>query len=144
MENNIKITDSIFAVVVPEDASEIKDTFANGVYYKLSNGAYDSIYFDDFHVAMNYKIIGTATLPDLQFDFELGNEIFENTMRKMIQKSIQDAGLLLVNPFFKPRMTNEYNQSELPKEIYYEDFCQWQQYESKVLKGKLLLIEKIK
>jgi len=77
-----------------------------------------------------YKIHGTSTLPELEFDFEpiMGKE----ELKSLIQKAISDAGLLLINPIdIKGQTFSNEHQNK------------WQESESKVIRGKLLIIEKI-
>jgi hypothetical protein len=161
MENNtIQITPTIIGVVVDEKYTRFiidEVDFYKGFYLfgATEKGNYVSIEkFDG-----KYKIHGTSTLPELEFDFEvdeswvrnIGNSTFifgdayedymdedwmletkEDSFRTRIQKAISDAGLLLINPIdIKGQTFSNEHQNK------------WQESESKVIRGKLLIIEKI-
>ena len=156
MENNtIQITPTIIGVVVDENArdfliyenelsywGEIEPNLEDWVDVILQNG--------------KYKIHGTSTLPELEFDFEVAESWVESkwfirirfykdyiksknnaitkedSFQTRIQKAIYDAGLLLINPIdIKGQTFSNEHQNK------------WQESESKVIRGKLLIIEKI-
>lgn len=141
MENNtIQITPTIIGVVVPNDAYdfEIRESFLapnelSDVLYRRS-----SIDANCLHSGIppiefgKYKIHGTCTLPELEFDFEFNGFFHRIQLRLDIQKAIYDAGLLLINPIdIKGQTFSNEHQNK------------WQESESKVIRGKLLIIEKI-
>ena len=120
MENRIiQITPTIIGVIV-DDENDFYDLW-NGVL--CCNKRLTSI--TDIK-----KIHGTSTLHELEFDFEpiMGKE----ELKALIQKAIQDEGLLIVNPYdIKGQTFSNEHQNK------------WQESESKVIRGKLLIIEKI-
>ena len=175
MENNtIQITPTIIGVVVPSDAYnfEIRESFLapnelSDVLYRRSNIDTNCLLSGIPPIEFGkYKIHGTSTLPELEFDFEVDeswvekkwldktesyvyldytsinkNQYFimstdfdnkEKSFRTRIQKAIYDAGLLLINPIdIKGQTFSNEHQNK------------WQESESKVIRGKLLIIEKI-
>jgi len=138
--NKIQITPTIIGVVVPNDAYdfEIRESFLapnelSDVLYRRS-----SIDANCLHSGIppiefgKYKIHGTSTLPELEFDFEFNGFFHRIQLRLDIQKAIYDAGLLLINPIdIKGQTFSNEHQNK------------WQESESKVIRGKLLIIEKI-
>ena len=162
----IQITETITAVVVPGDASGIDIGYSeihnvSTLYYMDKNKNTMPYSFKNFDG--NWKIIGTATLPDLQFDFEVKGNWVEmpkgltlpslgvyldtknSLFRTQIQKAIQNAGLLLVNPYKKPHDYDFRNSPDVSAEEQNKlisEIEQWQQSEAKVIKGNLLIIQK--
>lgn len=153
MENNtIQITPTIIGVVVPNDAFGFKTEYEDKYTFlyahlksKPDNHSYfDEETFEDYYnmgvIAQThredgvpkFKIHGTCTLPELEFDFEFNGFFHRIQLRLDIQKAIYDAGLLLINPIdIKGQTFSNEHQNK------------WQESESKVIRGKLLIIEKI-
>lgn len=163
MENRtIQITPTIIGVVVPSDMHISMFDYIEraGRIYLINHKNKDEIHiseldgldYDDF------EQIGICTLPSLYFDFEIDkswvtdnntfgypNYLYSNkgevdflcptpkeSFRTSIQKAIQDECLLLVNPYdIKGQTFSNEHQNK------------WQESESKVIRGKLLIIEKI-
>lgn len=162
MENRtIQITPTIIGVVVPSDMHISMFDYIEraGRIYLINHKNKDEIHiseldgldYDDF------EQIGICTLPELEFGFEVDeswvdyykkfidkrykdyldnsfvlNFTKEDSFRTRIQKAIQDEGLLLVNPYdIKGQTFSNEHQNK------------WQESESKVIRGKLLIIEKI-
>lgn len=141
MENNtIQITPTIIGVVVPSDAYnfEIRESFLApnellDVLYRRSNIDTNCLLSGIPPIEFGkYKIHNTCTLPELEFDFEFNGFFHRIQLRLDIQKAIYDAGLLLINPIdIKGQTFSSEHQNK------------WQESESKVIRGKLLIIEKI-
>lgn len=165
MENNtIQITPTIIGVVVPSDAYnfEIRESFLApnellDVLYRRSNIDTNCLLSGIPPIEFGkYKIHNTCTLPELEFDFEVAESWVESkwfirirfykdyiksknnaitkedSFQTRIQKAIYDAGLLLINPIdIKGQTFSSEHQNK------------WQESESKVIRGKLLIIEKI-
>lgn len=165
MENRIiQITPTIIGVVVPSNFIffELPDMQLNPTilycYSEEIRGELLEIKISDECNNFFYKIHGICTLPSLYFDFEIDkswvtdnntfgypNYLYSNkgevdflcptpkeSFRTRIQKAIQDEGLLLVNPYdIKGQTFSNEHQNK------------WQESESKVIRGKLLIIEKI-
>jgi hypothetical protein len=160
MENRtIQITPTIIGVVVPSDMHISMFDYIEraGRIYLINHKNKDEIHiseldgldYDDF------EQIGICTLPSLEFDFEVDESLVvvsryynntyknhikeikvcdtkEDSFRTRIQKAIQDECLLLVNPYdIKGQTFSNEHQNK------------WQESESKVIRGKLLIIEKI-
>ena len=128
MENNtIQITPTIIGFIVPIDAHEF--IFINNktrIGYKI-----DDRLFKLELPKGEFKIHGTCTLPELEFDFEFNGFFHRIQLRLDIQKAIYDAGLLPINPIdIKGQTFSNEHQNK------------WQESESKVIRGKLLIIEK--
>lgn len=141
MENNtIQITPTIIGVVVPNDAYdfEIRESFLapnelSDVLYRRSNIDTNCLLSGIPPIEFcKYKRHGTCTLPELEFDFEFNGFFHRIQLRLDIQKAISEAGLLLINPIdIKGQTFSSEHQNK------------WQESESKVIRGKLLIIEKI-
>ena len=133
MNNTIQITPTIIGVVVDEKYTRFiidEVDFYKGFYLfgATEKGNYVSI--EKFYG--KYKIHGTCTLPELEFDFEFNGFFHRIQLRLDIQKAIYDAGLLLINPIdIKGQTFSNEHQNK------------WQESESKVIRGQLLIIEKI-
>ena len=138
--NKIQITPTIIGVVVPNDAYdfEIRESFLapnelSDVLYRRSNIDTNCLLSGIPPIEFcKYKIHGTCTLPELEFDFEFNGFFHRIQLRLDIQKAISEAGLLLINPIdIKGQTFSNEHQNK------------WQESESKVIRGKLLIIEKI-
>lgn len=174
--DTIQITPTIIGVVVPNDAFGFKTEYEDKYTFlyahlksKPDNHSYfDEETFEDYYnmgvIAQThredgvpkFKIHGTCTLPELEFDFEVAESWVESkwfirirfykdyiksknnaitkedSFRTRIQKAIFDAGLLLINPIeIKGQTFSNEHQNK------------WQESKSKVIRGKLLIIEKI-
>lgn len=108
-----------YIVPVPVEASEIQDTKANGIMWKMPDGSYDSFYFDDvIPQSSQIEIIGIFTPEVIGFDVEpfVERTICEFTNRETykgyscgivdtdeIEESfhslIQASGYYYVNPY---------------------------------------------
>lgn len=152
MNKLIEIMPTVFSVIVPGDAYDFefihdKTRIGYKVDYRL------------FKIDLpkgEFKIHGTCILPKLEFDFEVAESWVESkwfirirfykdyiksknnaitkedSFQTRIQKAIYDAGLLLINPIdIKGQTFSNEHQNK------------WQESESKVIRGKLLIIEKI-
>jgi len=89
MKNTIKITDSLFGVVVPKDASDfyIKNL---GYYGKFLDGKkFEEIKLED----EDWKVHGLFTLPELKFDFEVGSKNGTTALKALILNAIEDSGI---------------------------------------------------
>lgn len=155
MKNAIQITDKILGVIVPSDAYDFEFIHEKTrVGYKIDH----RLSYIDLPKG-EFKIIGTCTLPVFDFDFEVTDKMAscssscsqsdyhkggkcdrngcygkgkKGMFANKIQKAIQDEGLLLVNPYdIKGQTFSNEHQNK------------WQSAESKTVKGKILIIEKI-
>ena len=89
-----------------------------------------------------YKNYLSSTNDNLVFDLSSKRESF----RTRIQKAIQGAGMLLLNPYKKPdnyELWQKYGSFTQYGESLSIHSQRWKESESKVVKGNLLLIEKI-
>ena len=160
MENRtIQITPTIIGVVVPSNAYDIN------IYHAKNNDISTLCFAQKIEILPcsfknfdgNWKLHGICTLPELEFGFEVDeswvdyykkfidkrykdyldnsfvlNFTKEDSFRTRIQKAIQDEGLLIVNPYdIKGQTFSNEHQNK------------WQSAESKTVKGKILIIEKI-
>ncbi len=143
-EQLVKISETIYLIFLPADVHNFNVQAEHLIYReeKLKLWKYFKIGFD-------FKIHGTCTLPMFDFDFEpiMGKE----ELTALIQKAIQDEGMFVVNPYGEKRPINTKNCNIFcGKEMKY---CQcsaqlnlieiWQSAESKKVKGKILIIEKL-
>lgn len=156
MKQVIQITDKILGVIVPIDATKFelfnKESLQTAILVIKEYSCYPLVIPNG-----DYKIHGTCTLPAFDFDFEVDEIWVKNTEEKLTWKkyynyhtrlysldsakesfrtrilnAIYDAGLLLVNPIdIKGQTFSNEHQNK------------WQESESKVIRGKLLIIEKI-
>lgn len=139
----IEITPKVFGVIVDDDAYDFefihnKTRIGYKVDYRL------------FKIDLpkgNFKIHGTASLPELKFDFIYGTGSYDTmTLKSRIKKAISDKGLLLVNPYEDVAPTIEYTGNTFESKgviVNADELIKFEESESKVLKGKLLIIEKI-
>lgn len=171
----IKITDNLFLEEVPKDAfAFIKDStylLFKSQFLTLKDITHSrQIRFDfkihgliqtpeltfDFEVndswvnlwsitrleQFGYKNYLSSTNDNLVFDLSSKRESF----RTRIQKAIQGAGMLLLNPYKKPdnyELWQKYGSFTQYGESLSIHSQRWKESESKVVKGNLLLIEKI-
>ena len=160
MKNVIKITDKILGVIVPESAYDFMFSSAQDDADLICKKGKSISYIGTFHKC-EYKIHGTCTLPNYDFDFEVTDKMAscssscsqsdyhkggkcdrngcygkdKNGMfANKIQKAIQDEGMFVVNPIEVSGVIDADKYNDLVE--------QWQSAESKTVK-KLLLIEKI-
>lgn len=67
----LKNNPDCYIVNVPGDATEIQDTKANGIMWKMPDGSYDSLYFDDVIPQSSLiEIIGEISADHIGFDVE--------------------------------------------------------------------------
>ena len=160
MKNVIKITDKILGVIVPESAYDFMFSSAQDDADLICKKGKSISYIGTFHKC-EYKIHGTCTLPNYDFDFEVTDKMAscssscsqsdyhkggkcdrngcygkdKNGMfANKIQKAIQDEGMFVLNPIEVSGVIDADKYNDLVE--------QWQSAESKTVK-KLLLIEKI-
>ena len=167
MKNVIKITDKILGVIVPSDAYDFEFIHEKTrVGYKIDH----RLSYIDLPKG-EFKIIGTCTLPNYDFDFEVTDKMAscssscsqsdyhkggycdrngcygkdKNGMfANKIQKAIQDEGMFVMNPYGENRPQELVDYTGRKDGIIANslDIERWQSAESKTVK-KLLLIEKI-
>ena len=160
MKNVIKITDKILGVIVPESAYDFMFSSAQDDVDLICKKGKSISYIGTFHKC-EYKIHGTCTLPNYDFDFEVTDKMAscssscsqsdyhkggkcdrngcygkgkKGMFANKIQKAIQDEGMFVVNPIEVSGVIDADKYNDLVE--------QWQSAESKTVK-KLLLIEKI-
>lgn len=160
MKNVIKITDKILGVIVPESAYDFMFSSAQDDADLICKKGKSISYIGTFHKC-EYKIHGTCTLPNYDFDFEVTDKMAscssscsqsdyhkggkcdrngcygkgkKGMFANKIQKAIQDEGMFVLNPIEVSGVIDADKYNDLVE--------QWQSAESKTVK-KLLLIEKI-
>jgi len=138
-EQLLKISETIYLIFLPADVHNFNVQAEHLIYRegKLKLWKYFKIGFD-------FKIHGTCTLPAFDFDFEpiMGKE----ELTALIQKAIQDEGMFVVNPYKKPdnyELWEKYGSFTQYGESLTIHSLQWQSAESKIVKGKILIIEKL-
>ena len=167
MKNVIKITDKILGVIVDENAYDFMFSSAQDDADLICKKGKSISYIGTFHKC-EYKIHGTCTLPNYDFDFEVTDKMAscssscsqsdyhkggkcdrngcygkgkKGMFANKIQKAIQDEGMFVVNPYENP-MQNSDNGFYGFNTRTGDKIMKWQSAESKTVK-KLLLIEKI-
>ena len=160
MKNAIQITDKILGVIVDENAYDFMFSSAQDDADLICKKGKSISYIGTFHKC-EYKIHGTCTLPNYDFDFEVTDKMAscssscsqsdyhkggkcdrngcygkdkKGMFANKIQKAIQDEGMFVVNPIEVSGVIDADKYNDLVE--------QWQSAESKTVK-KLLLIEKI-
>lgn len=170
MKNAIQITDKILGVIVDENAYDFMFSSAQDDADLICKKGKSISYIGTFHKC-EYKIHGTCTLPNYDFDFEVTDKMAscssscsqsdyhkggycdrngcygkdKNGMfANKIQKAIQDEGMFFVNPYGENRPQELVDYTGRKDGIIANslDIERWQSAESKTVK-KLLLIEKI-
>ena len=170
MKNVIQITDKILGVIVDENAYDFMFSSAQDDADLICKKGKSISYIGTFHKC-EYKIHGTCTLPNYDFDFEVTDKMAscssscsqsdyhkggycdrngcygkdKNGMfANKIQKAIQDEGMFFVNPYGdnRPQELVDYTGRKDGIIANSLDIERWQSAESKTVK-KLLLIEKI-
>ena len=160
MKNVIQITDKILGVIVDENAYDFMFSSAQDDADLICKKGKSISYIGTFHKC-EYKIHGTCTLPNYDFDFEVTDKMAscssscsqsdyhkggkcdrngcygkgkKGMFANKIQKAIQDEGMFVLNPIEVSGVIDADKYNDLVE--------QWQSAESKTVK-KLLLIEKI-
>ena len=160
MKNAIQITDKILGVIVDENAYDFMFSSAQDDADLICKKGKSISYIGTFHKC-EYKIHGTCTLPNYDFDFEVTDKMAscssscsqsdyhkggkcdrngcygkgkKGMFANKIQKAIQDEGMFVLNPIEVSGVIDADKYNDLVE--------QWQSAESKTVK-KLLLIEKI-
>ena len=92
-EVNLPSGDYIF-VEVPDDATDFKDTLANGIFYKLPSGYIDSIYFDEISLNLKFEIISTTNdITEEQCKNLIDDcDIYAKCWKKYTYKGAKDIG----------------------------------------------------
>ena len=166
MKNAIQITDKILGVIVDENAYDFMFSSAQDDADLICKKGKSISYIGTFHKC-EYKIHGTCTLPNYDFDFEVTDKMAscssscsqsdyhkggkcdrngcygkgkKGMFANKIQKAIQDEGMFVVNPV--KLMDGKNISCEEEAEAYHKNMTAFIEAESKTVK-KLLLIEKI-
>ena len=166
MKNVIQITDKILGVIVDENAYDFMFSSAQDDADLICKKGKSISYIGTFHKC-EYKIHGTCTLPNYDFDFEVTDKMAscssscsqsdyhkggkcdrngcygkgkKGMFANKIQKAIQDEGMFVVNPV--KLMDGKNISCEEEAEAYHKNMTAFIEAESKTVK-KLLLIEKI-
>ena len=170
MKNAIQITDKILGVIVDENAYDFMFSSAQDDADLICKKGKSISYIGTFHKC-EYKIHGTCTLPNYDFDFEVTDKMAscssscsqsdyhkggkcdrngcygkdkKGMFANKIQKAIQDEGMFVVNPYGENRPQELVDYTGRKDGIIANslELEQWKSSESKTVK-KLLLIEKI-
>lgn len=140
---------SLIAVEVPKDAIKIKkfdlrEYDEEGQGFSLEWLIKGNYFYDAKLIDIDFEILGEVTADEITFDVE---DILESTemgytdyvsnkkgigARKSFRSLLQSNGLYFVNPLN--------NDENLLREDCYVD---WQEAESKVIKGKLVILKPI-
>ena len=166
MKNAIQITDKILGVIVDENAYDFMFSSAQDDADLICKKGKSISYIGTFHKC-EYKIHGTCTLPNYDFDFEVTDKMAscssscsqsdyhkggkcdrngcygkgkKGMFANKIQKAIQDEGMFVVNPV--KLMDGKNISCEEEAEAYHKNMTAFVEAETKTVK-KLLLIEKI-
>ena len=132
MENRtIQITPTIIGVVVPSNAYDIN------IYHAKNNDISTLCFAQKIEILPcsfknfdgNWKLHGICTLPELEFGFEV-DESWVDYYKKFIN-------------YVRPNQQSSYPYDIKGQTFSNEHQNKWQSAESKTVKGKILIIEKI-
>lgn len=160
----LKNNPDCYIVNVPGDATEIQDTKANGIMWKMPDGSYDSLYFDDVIPQSSLiEIIGEISADHIGFDVEpfvkrIAVGIFQNynhespymnhhckNANDSFYSLLEASGVYFKNPY-GDKKPKEYEDDGEQNYINYDEFKyvleKWQDYQSK-LTQKSILINKV-
>lgn len=169
MNNPIKLTEQLYAVEVPADAKDFRVTYNHNYQEDMNLSSWDITFLFNKtlrlrnYVSLNiqdenirFEILGEVTADEISFDVEPYVERLENCYRfkDYMNKSVvgrffdypqlglysllQSNGLYFENPLGKK------SKWVAPDGVKWEDYeKQWQEAESKVIKGKLVIIKKV-
>lgn len=166
MNNPIKLIDALYAVEVPADAKDFRVTYNHNYQEDMNLSSWDITFLFNKtlrlrnYVSLNiqdenirFEILGEVTADEISFDpikfvNAYGNDKHldlygyeETTLKNRVEQFyslLQSKGLYFVNPM------GEKSKWVSPNGVKWEDYeKQWKEAESKVIKGKLVIIKLI-
>ena len=141
---------NLIAVEVPKDAKDfcvkehiVRNAIDSRDEYELNfqNGNKEEYLI----LRYNYKIVGTVTKDKIGFDVEKakpfsGDKFFNHL--KDVYVLLAANGLYFENPVGYPT-EDEYEGKDWAAQAIIDDKAAWQSYEEKLIRGELLILEKL-